>query len=306
MTGQPYVGAIELGGTKTIVSTGLADGTIFERTAIPTGAPDLVVREIAAFFKARQQRPVALGVGAFGPVVVDRHAPDFGRILETNKPGWSGFDLHAALSSAVGLPIELVTDVGAAAMAEGALGALRGQATGIYLTVGTGIGGAIVANGRLLPSQLHPEMGHALLARAAGDDAPSGCRYHDNCAEGLAAGPAIIQRFGKSLNHFDPHGPEYRLIAGYLGQLLAMIVLMISPMRIVMGGGVGQVIGLIPKVRQAMLLQLGPYGQRAAGSDEFLQAPALGQNAGIAGALLCAATAAEHRAPIGQHQSHVA
>lgn len=305
MTGQHYVGAVELGGTKTMVSTGLADGTLFERAIIPTGAPDMVIRQIAAFFGARQQRPVALGVGAFGPVVVDRGAPDFGRILETNKPGWSGFDLNAALSASIGLPLELVTDAGAAAIAEGALGALHGQATGVYLTIGTGIGGAILADGRLLPSQLHPEMGHVLLTRQPGDDAPSACSYHENCAEGLAAGPAIIQRFGKSLNHFDPHGPEYRLIAGYLGQLLAMVVLMISPMKIVMGGGVGQAIGLIPKIRQAMIAHLGPYGEHAAARDDFIQPPALGQNADIAGALICAVIAAQRTAQIGQHQSFV-
>ena len=289
MMDQQIVGAVELGGTKTVIALGTGAGTILHRATIPTGHPDQVVRAIRDFFDAHPPAPSALGIGAFGPVVIDPAAPDFGRIIETNKPGWSGFDLHRAFVAATGLPVAMATDVGAAGIAEARQGALRDVALGLYLTVGTGIGGAILCHGEILPALLHPEMGHVRIGRAPGDDMASTCRFHDDCAEGLAAGPAIARRFGASLSHFQPGGPEYRLVAGYLGECLAAAVLMISPQRIVVGGGVGKAEGLVAAVRDAMLDRLGPYGARAAADDGFVVPPALGQDAGITGALMLAA-----------------
>lgn len=119
-----------------------------------------------------------MGVGAFGPIVLDRAAPDYGCLLATNKPGWPGFDLDSALRGAIGLPIALFTDVGAAAIGEARLGALRDVRLGVYLTIWNGIGGAIVLDGKVLPSALHPEMGHLALLRHKDDASPSTCRFH--------------------------------------------------------------------------------------------------------------------------------
>lgn len=284
------VGGIELGGTKTVLAVGLPDGRIVRRETIATRDPDTVMNEACTFFRAAG--PVhAVGVGAFGPVVIDPAHNAYGRLLETNKPGWSGFDLLGALTRALGVPAELVTDVGAAAIGEARLGALQSAALGIYLTVGTGIGGAIVCNGALLPAMLHPEMGHIALRRLADDGVTSTCRFHSDCAEGLAAGPAIIRRFGQSLSHFAEAGHERLLIAAYLGQLCANLVLTLSPHRIVMGGGVSQTPGLIPLVGEAMRRHLGGYAVAGTDAPEFLCLPELGQDAGITGALLCGARA---------------
>jgi fructokinase len=290
-------GGIELGGTKTLVAVGDADGRLFARATLPTTTPDALLPQIATFFADHSagRDLVGLGVGAFGPIVIDTADDDYGHLLETNKPGWSGFDLVGALRSICTAPITLVTDVAAAGVAEARLGALRGVELGIYLTVGTGIGGAILYRGQVLPALLHPEMGHLPIQAHPDDPAGSICRFHSNCAEGLAAGPAIMARFGASLSDFVPGGPEHQLIADYLGQLCATLVLAVSPQRIVIGGGVGKTRGLVDAVQAAMLRQLGGYAGRSAAYAGFLRSPALDQDAGIVGALCCGANSAGAR-----------
>ncbi|HQS68692.1 MAG: hypothetical protein B7Y36_00500 [Novosphingobium sp. 28-62-57] len=287
-----YIGGIELGGTKTVFAIGDRTGTIVRRHTVATREPASVIADACAFFNTGGLHIEALGVGAFGPVVVDRHAADFGHLLDTNKPGWSGFNLMGALAQGIAAPAQLVTDVGAAAIAEQRLGALRDVDIGVYLTIGTGIGGAIVCNGQLLPALLHPEMGHIALHRLAHDRAPSTCAFHDTCAEGLVAGPAIMARFGASLDHFTPDSAEFALVADYLGQLCSNLVLTLSPQRIVIGGGVAHAPGLINAVHQAMVRQLGVYGPRASAQPGYLCPPALAQDAGVIGAMLCTLSAA--------------
>jgi len=288
MADPELYGAIELGGTKIVMAVGRGDGTILTKASIATRSPDLAIAEMKAFFCRPGLNLAGLGVGAFGPIVIDRQSRDFGRLLETNKPGWSGFDLVQALTTAVGLPVRLFTDVGAAAIGEARSGALKGVQLGLYLTVGTGIGGAILSDGEILPALLHPEMGHIALHRQAGDLAPSACQFHDSCAEGLAAGPAIMARFGKSLSDFPGGSAEQALIADYLGQLCAQLVLTLSPHRIVIGGGVGKTPGLHELVMAAMRDRLGGYALPAVSLPGFLQPPLLGQDAGIVGALIAA------------------
>jgi len=285
------VGGIELGGTKSIVAVGYNDGTILERISLPTVVPELLIPQIAAFLREQQMRLgeiSALGVGAFGPITLDPKAHNYGKLLETNKQGWSGFDLASALRSATGLAPNIVTDVASAGIAEAHLGALRQSELGVYLTVGTGIGGAIIYHGKPLPALLHPEIGHVALQRHTTDTAPSACRFHPSCAEGLAAGPAIMARFGQSLRHFAPGSAEHGLIADYLGQLCANLVFTLSPQRIILGGGVGQTPSLIDATRASMLDRLGGYATEAIACDHFLSAPHLGQDAGIVGALCIA------------------
>lgn len=291
MADRRLFGGIELGGTKTVLAIGTASGSISARRTVPTRAPEAVIADAAAFFCENGADLSALGVGAFGPIVIDRKSPAYGQLCDTNKPGWSGFDLTGALAQAIGLPVRLVTDVGAAAIGEARLGALRGHEIGIYVTVGTGIGGAIVVDGKVLPALLHPEMGHIALQRRPGDTAPSKCSFHANCAEGLAAGPAIAARFGTSLADFAPDSPEFLMIADYLGQLCCQLVLTVSPQRIVLGGGVGAAPGVVPAVHRAMVRHLGRYAPPGVAGTDYVTAPALGQDAGIAGALVCAAEA---------------
>lgn len=289
MPDPAHYGAIELGGTKIVLAVGRADGTVLLRATVPTAHPDEVLPEILQFFQTCGHPLARMGVGAFGPIVIDPTEPDYGKLLHTNKPGWSGFDLVGVLERGLGLPVSLVTDVGAAAIAEAHLGALRDSPLGVYLTVGTGIGGAIILDGRVLPAMLHPEMGHIALQRAVDDHAPSRCQFHSSCAEGLAAGPAISARFGRTLSEFAAGGWQHMLIADYLAQLCANVVLTLSPHRIVVGGGVGQTPGLLPHVAKQMNRHLGGYAPARALQANYLRVPELGQDAGIVGALLCSA-----------------
>lgn len=287
MAERQRVGGIELGGTKTVLATGFADGRILARATLPTVAPEALVPQIAAFFATHG--PVAsVGVGAFGPIILSKDSPQYGHLLDTNKPGWSRFDLIGALEQACRVPVTLLTDVAAAGVGEARSGALQGFELGLYLTVGTGIGGAILLHGQPLPALLHPEIGHIALQRFAGDTAPSTCRFHASCAEGLAAGPAILARFGKPLSAYLPDSPEHALIADYLGQMCSTLVLTLSPHRIVMGGGVMQKPGLIASIRAAMIRHLGGYASIDVSADSFLCLPALSQESGIVGALHCA------------------
>lgn len=296
MSDNLLVGGIEFGGTKTVVAVGRSDGQILASETFPTGAPTELIARIQGFFAGQAHgRIAALGCGAFGPIVLDPSAAGYGCLLETNKPGWSGFDLVKALRSACNVPVSLVTDVAAAGMGEARHGALRGIDLGVYLTIGTGIGGAILIGGVPLPALLHPEMGHLELQRDARDASASTCNFHQSCAEGLAAGPTIIARYGFPLSHFDPAGSEVAQISDYIGQLCAAIVLMLSPQRIIIGGGVGKTAGLVAATQHAMINRLGPYAAFGLGEERFLCPPELGEYSGIVGALTAALHGRESR-----------
>jgi fructokinase len=281
------VGGVELGGTKIRVARGTGDGRVADSETFATGSPEESFARIFAYFRAGAS-VAAIGIGAFGPVAVSPSDADYGRLRGTPKPGWRDFDIGAAIGR-LGVPFAIDTDVNAAGRAEAALGALTGLDSGIYLTVGTGIGGALIVGGDPVPGANHPEMGHVGMIRAAADDFASVCLYHPHCAEGLASGPAIERRFGASLSALPANHPGHALIANYLGQLLANLVRVAAPRRIVIGGGVAKTPDLHARVHAAMLASLGGYGLYPGieGAD-FVVPPALGDDAGLAGALLLA------------------
>jgi fructokinase len=281
------IGGVELGGTKIRIGRGTPEGGIAGSDTFPTLPPEESFARILAFFRAGP--PIAaIGVGAFGPVAIDPRDGHYGRLRGTPKPGWRDFDVGAAIGQ-LGVPFALDTDVNAAGRAEAALGALAGLDSGIYLTVGTGIGGAVIVDGRPVPGAAHPEIGHVALVRAPGDDAPSVCAWHSSCAEGLASGPAVERRFGAPFNALPADHPGRGLIADYLGQLTAALVRICAPRRIVIGGGVSKTAGLHARVHDALLRSLNGYGLYPGIEDpDFVVIPALGDDAGLIGALLIA------------------
>jgi fructokinase len=304
--GLEIVAAIETGGTKTLCRVAGGDSGALAERRWPTEAPDAMAEALAGFI-ARAVPPgsrlAGVGLAAFGPLVVDPLAADCGRMLHTPKPGWTGANLAQALARRLGAPVAVDTDVNAAAVAEQKLGAGRGCASLAYVTVGTGIGGGLAIHGRSLKGALHPEIGHIRLVREPSDDAPSACPYHADCAEGLAAGPAIARRIGEGRRLGD--APEVRaLIGGYLGQLLATLVLAWSPQRIVLGGGVMATAGLIDEVTAALASGLGDYGVGDAVKRPGFLAAAKLENAGLEGALLMARglarTGGDHPSSFGQ------
>ncbi len=292
-------GAIEAGGTKFICGAGRAAGSLLEglRESIPTSTPAVTLAAVAAFFErvCEQLGPLAgIGIAAFGPVDLDRRSSTWGCLLETPKAGWSGASLVAPLEH-LGCPIAIDTDVNAAALAEAKYGAGADVDSLAYVTVGTGIGGGVVIDGHTLKGMLHPEMGHIRVRRDPRDVGFAGtCPFHGDCLEGLASGPAVRARWRAPVESWPEDHEGFEVIGGYLGQLAASIALIVSCQRIVFGGGVMSDGRMLPHVRRAARASLNgylPVEARAGGFDRYITAPALGDRAGITGAMILAGAA---------------
>jgi fructokinase len=294
MQGRDLVGAIEGGGTKFICAVGESPAAILERVVVPTTDANATLGECLRFFRAaagRHGTVRALGIGCFGPLQLRSDMPHFGSLLATPKAGWSQTSVLAPFREALGIPVVLDTDVGAAARAELELGAGRGQASLAYVTVGTGIGGA-VAPGQPATRAMHAEMGHLTVRRDPRDVQFAGaCPFHGDCLEGLASGPAILARWGCDLSSLAGDHTGRSIIAGYLGQLAAAIALLHAPQSLVIGGGVMSDESLLPLIREYTAARLGGYLEYLrdpASMGAFIRAPVLGKDSAIAGAMLMA------------------
>ncbi len=285
-TARELIAGIETGGTKIVCRVVDAAGAVVAEGRFATTTPEAAVEDLASCIGAADGRLTAIGLASFGPLVVDPASPDWGVMLPTPKIRWSGFNLRAALVERLGAPVALDTDVGAAAIAEQAMGAARGCETAAYVTVGTGIGGALAVSGQTMKGAVHAEIGHLRLHRVSGDHIPSACGFHDDCAEGLAAGPAIGVRL-RAGERLENRADVRVVTADYLGQLCAALVLAWSPQCIVMGGGVMSTPGLLDEVASALRHHLGDYGARLAPAEGFLRPAAL-EHAGLEGALMLA------------------
>jgi fructokinase len=299
MNDRVYAG-IETGGTKILARMGDTGSTILADGRWPTTTPDAALEDLSTFIAkavAADQRLAGIGIAAFGPLVRDGLSGDYGRVLNTPKPGWSGSNLRAELAARFAVPVVTDTDVNAAARAEWQWGAGRGVRSLAYVTVGTGIGGGLLVDGRPLPGALHPEIGHIRLARRDGDYVQSACPFHENCVEGLAAGPAIARRLAGNRSLADDPG-VVELVADYLGDLAATLVLSWSPERIIWGGGVMTAPRLLKLLRTALDRTLAGYAVgEAVARPDFCVLPALADS-GLEGALLMAG-ASSHQPAFG-------
>lgn len=284
------LGALEAGGTKMVCAIGDVDGNIFERESFPTRMPAETMADVVGFFRDKDIE--ALGVASFGPLNLNPGSPDYGSITTTPKPGWSNYPLRQTLMRALDVYVGIDTDVNAAALAEVEAGAGKGLGNLVYYTIGTGVGGGAVVNRRLVHGLVHPEMGHVLLRPDPRDPAPDGfCPYHKGCLEGMASGPAIEKRWGKSARELPEDHVAWEVEAEYLSQLCVTTILMYSPERIVLGGGVMHQAHLFPRIRRLTLEKLNGYVAHPAildDIDHYIVPPALGDNAGAVGGLLLA------------------
>ena len=282
------IAGIELGGTKTVVAIGSRDGNVTEEWRFPTTAPEETLRQAVSWLRERGT-PEALGIAAFGPLGIVPGRGNYGRILETTKAGWSGFSLTGAVATAFPKAIiRLDTDVNAAALAEARIGAAAGLEDMAYITIGTGIGGGILSGGRLVHGALHSEFGHLKVPRMPGDAFRGVCPYHADCLEGLASGPAIAGRWGSPGSQLPAGHPAWETEAWYLAHGILALLAIVSPARVIVGGGVSQVAGLHRQIHERLLEIAGGYFPPAL-AENYVMPPALGQQAGIRGALLLAA-----------------
>jgi fructokinase len=278
-------GAIEAGGTKFVCAVGNEAGDIVERATIPTLTPDETMPQVIDFF--RQYELKAIGIGSFGPVDLDMQRPSYGSITTTPKLAWRNYPLRKVIKDAFSVPVGFQTDVNAAALGELHFGAAKGLDSCLYLTVGTGIGGGAVANGKVVQGLSHPEMGHIYIRRHPNDPYEGKCPYHRDCLEGLAAGPAIEERWGKKGQELEGQKEVWEIEAYYLAQALAQYILILSPQKIILGGGVMKQTQLFPLIRQNVQDLLNGYVELP-DLESYIVPPGLGDNAGITGALVLA------------------
>lgn len=290
-------GAIEAGGTKFVCGVGTGPHDL-ETMQVPTNSPETTVRAAAAFLRERAGgRLKAVGIASFGPIDLHPDSKAFGHITSTPKLDWRNFDLAGSVGRELDVPVGFDTDVNGAALGEARWGAGQGLSDFVYLTVGTGIGGGAIARGRVLHGLVHPEMGHIRVPHDTARDAyPGVCPYHGDCLEGLASGPAIEARWGKPAGELPPDHPAWALEAHYLALGLANFVCILSPQRIVLGGGVMQQPHLFGPVRQELLRLLNGYIQAPdilERSTDFIVPPVLGSRAGVLGGIVLAEHAAK-------------
>lgn len=284
------LGAIEAGGTKFVVCIGDEEGNIIERASFPTESPEKTMESIYQFFDTREFD--AIGVGCFGPIDPDLNSETYGYVTTTPKQGWQNFNIMGALKARYDVPMAFDTDVNGAALGEAYFGAAKGLDSALYLTIGTGIGGGAIVEGKLVHGLLHPEMGHMKLTMREDDTYEGACPFHGTCFEGLAAGPAIEKRWGKKGSELPVDHPAWDLEAYYIGQALAIYILTLSPKKIILGGGVMHQEQLFPMIYKYVQEILNGYVQKEEITTdkikEYIVSPGLGDNAGVCGALALA------------------
>lgn len=289
------IGALEAGGTKMVLAVYEEDGTELERLTLPTETPETTMPPMIAFF--RRHGIDALGVGSFGPLDLNPASPTYGFITSTPKLAWKNYPLLKKLLDGRSIPAGIDTDVNAAIIAEAELGAARGCQNAVYVTIGTGIGGGVYANGQTVHGLLHPEVGHTLLRPHPLDPNPRGvCPYHESCLEGLAAGPAIGARVGGDAKNLPDDHPTFEIEAFYLAQMCVNLITTLSPERIILGGGVMQRSRLFAQVREQTVRLLNGYIQAPAITehiDEYIVAPQLFPVSGLVGSYLIGKKALE-------------
>jgi fructokinase len=283
-------GCIEAGGTKFVVGIAAAPDDIRETVRFNTASPAETIGSTIAWLRDAQLRHgalAAIGIASFGPIELDRSDPKWGYITTTTKPGWSNSDFGAFVGREMDLPVGFDTDVNGAALAEARWGAGRDQKISVYVTVGTGVGGGAIVDGKPLHGLSHPEMGHIRPQRHQSDLGFGGiCPFHGDCLEGLASGPAIIKRWGVSLSELPADHEGHDIIAYYLAQMVGTLQSMMEPGRVILGGGVMGTPGLIDRVRSAAKQLGGGYFKGK--PEEIIVAPTLRDQAGLLGGLALA------------------
>jgi fructokinase len=298
-------GAIEGGGTKYVCAIGTEQGQLLVRERIPTTTPEQTLSAVIAFFKnqeiIRTEGLRAIGIASFGPVDLHPDSPHYGYITHTPKAGWSYANVLGPMQAAFpNVPVAFNTDVNAAALGEHRWGAAQAWSTFTYLTVGTGIGGGVIAEGQMVRGLIHPETGHIPLPRRADDPLERGiCPFHPNCLEGFANGPSLLARWKVPGETLPVDHPAWDLEAYYLASALVGIMCTLSPEGIILGGSVMHQRQLFPLVRRKVIEMLNGYlvHPRLETMDDYIVPPGLGDEAGVKGALALALAAEGHSVP---------
>lgn len=279
------LGALEAGGTKMVCAIGNEMGEIFEQISIPTETPEITVPKMIEYFKEKEIE--ALGIGCFGPIDPDKDSKTYGYITSTPKLAWVNYDIVGAFEKALGCPVGFDTDVNGSVLGEVTFGQAKGKKSVVYVTIGTGVGVGVYIEGKLLHGMLHPEAGHVLIKKREDDTYEGRCPYHKTCLEGLAAGPAVEERWGKKAIELKDEKAVWDLEAYYIAQALTGYILTLSPEVIILGGGIMHQEQLFPMIHSYVLEMLNGYLQtdELKDIDHYIVSASLNDNQGIMGCL---------------------
>jgi fructokinase len=286
-----YYAGIEAGGTKFRCIIANSPQDVIADATFQTTAPDETLPQVINFLKhvstTQGLHLSAAGLSCFGPVDLEPGSPTYGYITTTPKLKWRNFPILNYIQDALQIPVKFETDVNGAALGEGKWGAARGISDFVYITVGTGIGGGVIHDGKPLYGMTHPEIGHMKIQRHPEDDFPGNCPYHTTCLEGLANAPALTQRWKVDPSTLPDDHPAWKFEAYYLGQAIHNLILVCAPKRIILGGGVLKRRGLIENVRVQSKAILNGYVETRylEEMDTYVLPPALGDLAGALGAI---------------------
>jgi glucokinase len=224
-----FVLGIDIGGTNLVVGAVAEDGSALQalrsETTRPEEGSDAVLRRLGAMGRAVMDETRALvpgatfagaGVGAPGPLDTKR-----GVVLLTPNLGWVNLPLRQLVQDALGVPAAIDNDANCAVLGECWMGAARGAKDVIGITIGTGIGGGIVVNGRLYhgASDCAGEIGHTTV-EVNGRRCKCG---NYGCLEAYASGPAIARRAVEAIEAGQPSKlPDY--VEGALEKITAQTV----------------------------------------------------------------------------------
>jgi len=291
------LGAIEAGGTKIICAVGTAHDQILKQTRIKTSQPEETMAQVIDFFQKNIEEfgPLeAMGIASFGPLELDENSPHYGQIIRTPKVGWSGVDIPAIMQKNFAVSTGINTDVNAALLGEWKWGAAHGQNSAVYVTIGTGIGMGLMVAGKLVQGRMHPEAGHMLIPQHTEDqDFKGNCAFHGNCLSGLAAGPALEARWGQKAETLPTDHMAWEIEADYLAAMCVNLTVMLFPQKIILGGGVMNIPGLLKKIQQKFLDKMGGYVAIFDHMDDVENyiVPKQLQNPGLSGAFYLAENA---------------
>jgi len=255
---RTFYGGIELGGTKVICAVADTHYDIVARVNIPTTSVDETFEAIFEFFE-HQARIVSLGVGSFGPVQLNLSSEKFGHIYNSPKAGWTEVNVKGLLEQRLKVAVSIDTDVNCAAIGELHFGVAKNVRDFIYLSLGTGIGGGFISNGKLIHGIRNLEMGHMRVPHETFTDSFNGaCVFHGDCLEGIASGHAMAERYSKSPVEITD-SKVWDVEAGYISLALNNLMMTIGPALIVVGGGLTNHPGLLTAVRSKVKQSINHY-----------------------------------------------
>ena len=276
-------GGAEFGGTKCILAVANNPLDIIGRTEIPTGNPEETLQNIFNFFDNYELN--SIGIGTFGPVILDPQSKNYGLLISESKKGWKGTNLFTEFKNNFDVMVNIDTDVNAAAIGEFNYGAGKACQTLVYITIGTGIGGGVLVDGKPHTGNFHLELGHMQVPNP--DNFQGICRIHGDCWEGLASGPSIEARWGVTPSELPESHEAWEKEAELLASGIVSIIANHSPDRIILGGGVMKQKHLFSMIRSKIAEIWNDYTPLASQSQLIVE-PSLGVDSGIVGSLIIA------------------